>query len=277
MDCAFCHEEGESVQLHVIRGSNIVQCRRCGLIYTNPRMNWDYASSSDDFERELEVYRRHYWPKRKVSAERFWDGAEDYRKTGYLLDVGCGFGFFLNEAREHGWSVVGVEIAEDEAKWGEKHFGLPVVSTLDSDRLPKQEFDIITLWDSVEHIRDLKTLLEKCLQLLRPKGLLFLKTPNAQALTLDVSWWSWMYIFLYRHLVYPANPKEHVYHFTPEIIGHILGKSGFAVKLIETDQGWKERVIVGRNILVQLMRYPLMWIALLASLPYEMSIWAEKG
>jgi 2-polyprenyl-3-methyl-5-hydroxy-6-metoxy-1,4-benzoquinol methylase len=274
VDCAFCREK-EHIRLHVIRGLNIVQCPRCGLIYTNPRMIWEYAATPGNFDAELDIYRGVYWPVRRQSAARFWKDLEKYRQTGKLLDVGCSYGFFLEEAQRQSWRVMGVEPAPDQGAWARQHLGLQVVEDLEGRELEPHSFDVLTLWDVIEHIEEPHNFLQRCHKLLRPGGLLLLKTPNAEGLLKKNPWWLRPYLALYRQLVYPANPAQHLYHFTPQVTRRILRETGFSVVRTDVSQGWSERPITGRNMWVTAARYPLMWLAWQLNLPYEVVVLAE--
>lgn len=276
VNCGICGSTNSEF-LRQIRGLKIVQCKDCGCIYTNPRRVWNYDDSDIPLQEKLSIYQQHYWPKRKVSANRFWNESEKYRRSGTLLEVGCGFGHFINESRLHGWSVTGVEIAHDEASWGREHFNLNIIHSIDDAQLDGLQFDIITLWDVIEHVPDVLNLVHRCFDLLRPGGVLFIKTPNADGLVLKPTWWSSAYLSLYWQLVYPANPNQHIYHFTPAIMKKLLYEIGFVNSSLETYQDWNERILVGRNPLVTLVRKLLMWISWKTHLPYEMTIWAKKN
>jgi SAM-dependent methyltransferase len=274
VNCAFCGGK-EHIRLHVIRGLNIVQCPRCSLIYTNPRMVWEYITPADKFEAELDIYQRHYWPARRQSALKFWERLSQYRQTGKLLDVGCAYGFFLDEARRYGWQVVGLEPDLGQAAWARRHLGLPVLADLESQELEPHSFDVLTLWDVIEHIEDPHSFLKRCHTLIRPGGVLLLKTPNAEGLMKRGPWWLRPYLTLYWQLVYPANPLQHLYHFTPQIIDRLLQETGFSVIGTDVREDWGERTIEGKNMLVAAARYPLMWIAWRLNLPYEVVVLAE--
>ena len=226
--------------------------------------------------RKLSAYQRDYWPKRRLSADSFRGRAVSYRQTGYFLEIGCGFGFLLNEARTQGWAAVGMEVAQDEAEWGQQNFDLDIVGSLKHEHLQPGQFDVVTLWDVIEHIPDVHDLLQDCYRLLRPGGLLFLKTPNGEGLILRSTWWSWGYLPLYWQLVYPANPLEHVYHFTPATMEKILRERGFVVRSLEVWQNWDERIVVGRDRLMSLLRQVLMRLAWKTRLPYEMTLWLRN-
>jgi SAM-dependent methyltransferase len=132
------------------------------------------------------------------------------------------------------------------------------------------------LWDVIEHISHTENLLQKCAQLLRPGGLLFIKTPNADALLLRKSWSSWPLLELYWQLVYPANPKEHIYHFTPDFLITLLNQNNYQIREFDSWQNWDERVVVGRDLITMLVRRVLMFITWKIKLPYEMTILAEN-
>jgi hypothetical protein len=95
--CGFCGKTTKNT-LHVIRGLRIVQCSRCGYIYTDQSDFFNYNQPSAVLKNRLETYQKYYWPKRRAGAARFWKKARVYYQTGMLLDVGCGFGFFVQEA-----------------------------------------------------------------------------------------------------------------------------------------------------------------------------------
>jgi 2-polyprenyl-3-methyl-5-hydroxy-6-metoxy-1,4-benzoquinol methylase len=263
--------------LWVIRHLEIVQCQACGLIYTHSIRTWDYQTSSGQNEGALRDYQRYYWPARKASALKVWDQLESFRNLGRLLDVGCGFGFFLDEARRQSWEVVGVEPSLDQAAWARKNLRLRVLADLGSPELQLGQFDVVTIWDVIEHVTDTRALLRRCRELLRPGGLLLVKTPNADGLLLRGPQWLRPYLLLYRHLVYPANPREHLYHFTPKILAQLFREEGFSVLTMDFSQSCAERPISGGNKLIQAVRYPLMWIAFRLQLPYEMTFIATKA
>lgn len=214
-------------------------------------------------------------PARRRSAAKFWKRLENYRQTNKLLDVGSSYGFFLDEARRQGWQVVGMELALDQAAWAREHLGLPVVEDLESRELEPHSFDVLTLWDVIEHVEDPHSFLKRCHTLIRPGGVVLLKTPNAEGLLQRGPWWLRPYLALYWQLVYPANPMQHLYHFTPQVIERVLQESGFSVTETNVNEDWSERIIEGRNMLVTAVRYPLMWIAWRLNLPFEVVMLAE--
>jgi SAM-dependent methyltransferase len=272
--CHFCGAT-DARKRHRIRKLWIVECLGCGVLYTHPRVTCNYDDRGVPIEQQRAEYERDYWPHRQETALRYWDTLEAYRQTGRLLDVGCGFGFFLNEAQQRRWTAVGVEIAGEQAEWGRQRFGLEIVPNLDDERLGAGQFDVITMWDVIEHVADSESLLRRCRELLQPGGLLLVRTPNAEGLALRAHWWSWPLLELYWQLAYPANPWEHVYHFTPAFLQRLLQNNGFAVRRFDLDEPWGSRPLGGRNWAVAVARRAVARLAWKMKLPYEVTAIAE--
>jgi SAM-dependent methyltransferase len=97
-------------------------------------------------------------------------------KAGRILDVGCAYGSFLQVCSERGWEVVGIEPAERfcakaKATLGER--GEVICSTLQQALLPKDSFDVVTLWDVLEHVAEPVEFLRLCASLLKRGGFVF--------------------------------------------------------------------------------------------------------
>jgi len=95
------------------------------------------------------------------------------------LDVGCATGNFLKVAQENGWQVLGVEPIGKAAQIARDYYQLEVITgTLDSADIPSISFDVITMWDVLEHLPSPKQALHRSLELLKPGGLLVFSIPN---------------------------------------------------------------------------------------------------
>jgi len=80
----------------------------------------------------------------------------------------------------------------------------------------------------------------------------------------------------YRHLAYPANTREHVFHFTPETLSALMVKVGLREVEIDVGGGWEERVVSGRNSVVRVGRHLIFRYAYAKGWPYEFVITAIK-
>ena len=163
----------------------VVRCRCCGLVYTNPRI----VDANDLYIRggvgELDAIEHHARAKANVFAraieeiERFCPTQRDGNPTR-LLDIGCGTGHFLDAAQRRGFSVCGIEPAPLSAAYARGCFGVHVA---ESDVLETEfdhaTFDVITAWDVIEHVPDPRAVIQRCTNWLKPGGIMALRFPSA--------------------------------------------------------------------------------------------------
>ena len=143
---------------------------------------------------------------------------ERLHAPGRILDVGTAYGFFLRVARARGWDAMGVEIAADCAEEAARLAEVPVVAGdfLDAD-LPA-DFDVITLFDVIEHMRDPMACLRRAADLLNPGGLLVIETGDV------ASRWARL---LGRHW-YFLDPPQHLFYFSAAGLKQALTQCGFS-------------------------------------------------
>lgn len=148
---------------------------------------------------------------------------EDYKNPGSLLDLGCGCGFFLKEARERGWQVSGVDPSKKSIAYARSLIGDNAVSGTLDDVPTDRRFDAITLINVLDHMVDPFRQLQKVQDLLAPEGILYLRFPNGSfhsfvmRLSLMLSAKQFMNPFLIFH----------EYAITPRVIKRCLGNMGF--------------------------------------------------
>ena len=147
------------------------------------------------------------------------------RQTGALLDVGAGNGHLLAVAAELGWQPYGTEFTAEavalcRAKGATMHHG-----DLHDAPFAPQSFDVVTAIEVLEHVPDPLALLRPVLRLLRPGGLLYLTTPNFNALSRRLLRERW-------HVVeYP----EHLSYFTPRTLRLAGRLAGFQTERVYTE------------------------------------------
>ncbi|MCL4869092.1 MAG: methyltransferase domain-containing protein [Anaerolineae bacterium] len=199
--------------------AQIVQCNHCGYVYANPRWPSEallqaYTSVEDEIYEKERQGRELTFQKHLQAVEKTW-GKE---RRGRILDVGAYIGVFVEVARQRSWDAVGLEPSTWAANAAQAR-GLPIIQgTLDSPELRGELFDVITMWDVIEHVDDPKGEMQKAYHLLKPGGLLVVHTMD-----LD----SWM-----ARLMGPRWPwlmDMHIHYFSQKTMRLMLEQIGYRV------------------------------------------------
>jgi SAM-dependent methyltransferase len=150
----------------------------------------------------LDLYRRmrddHYLDEeqgRRATARRVLDAIGKHAPSGRLLDVGCGHGLLLDEARKRGYTPEGLELSEHAASHARGELGLDVRAQTLADLTPEPRYNAIVLADVLEHLDDPPRAIERCARLLESGGVLCLVTPDPGSRTARVagaSWWGFL-------------------------------------------------------------------------------------
>jgi SAM-dependent methyltransferase len=136
---------------------------------------------------------------RRESARRLLDLIGRHVAAGELLDVGCGHGLLLDEARRRGWSVTGLELSQAAAGYARGVLELDVreerVEELATEQGADGRFQVIVLADVIEHLDDPLGALDACERLLAPGGALCVVTPDPASRTARIAgsrWWAYI-------------------------------------------------------------------------------------
>ncbi len=201
----------------------LVKCRRCQFQYVNPRLRGDLIFSSytegDDptYVSQLQARERTF----AASLDEIERGAGG---TGRLLDIGTAAGAFLAAARARGWQAEGCEPSRWLAEWGAQHYGITIRqgSVFEQD-YEDGSFDVVTLWDVIEHTLNPREMLERCFRLLKPGGILVVNYP-------DIG--SWIARALGRKWLFLTS--VHLYYFDRATMSRMLETTGFTVETVRS-------------------------------------------
>ena len=157
---------------------------------------------------------------------------------GSVLEVGCGPGLMLAAFRSRGWKALGIE-RDEELAAAARSRGVEVTATPISELRDELRFDLIILFQALEHIGEPMPLLRECARRLLPGGRVIVNVPNFGSWQSHFGGCSWFHLDVPRHLV----------HYTPETLADTLRRVGLTVTAIsyvslEHDPyGWIETVI----------------------------------
>lgn len=158
---------------------------------------------------------------------------------GRLLEVGCGSGDSLKTMQDLGWQAEGVEV-DNAATAHARSIGMNVHSgILEEQDYPEGYFDAIVINHVIEHVHDIRSLLIKCYEILKPGGRLVIVTPNIE------SWGHRIYQSAWLHLDAP----RHLFIFSPNSLQTLASEAGFNISNIKTVcRGPSEVFLAGRTL-----------------------------
>ncbi len=158
------------------------------------------------------------------SYNRLLDQFEKYRESGNILDLGCGQGDFLIEAKKRNWNVYGVEYSESavnlcKSRGIEMHQG-----SLTEDVFGDMQFDVITSFEVIEHINNPNDFMSAATHKLKEKGLFYCTTPNFNSIL------RFFEKDKFKMICYP----EHISFYTKKSIKYLGNKHHLKSVKIET-------------------------------------------
>lgn len=238
--CILCESREITTLYQKIKNNfNIDQCQECGLAFTNPQPSLSELDKmyqkekvifSGSGEKELKKLKKIKKIYDRLSSQRLCV-IEKYQRKGKLLDIGSGGGFFLAYARERDWQVDGLELSQWGVTVAKKIFQINVFQgDLMQANYPNNSYDVVTMYDVLEHIINPLTELKEVYRILKPGGLLIVNVPNFNSFfaKLNKNHWS------------KLDPPQHLWHFAPDTLSKIITKSGFNVLEQKTGVGSAE-------------------------------------
>ena len=218
-------------KLYSKNACDVLQCGKCGIgraecgsfdvhtYYTEDYFSGRHRDGYADYRSSEPVLRREF--ARTVQfIRRFHNG-------GRLLEIGCAYGFFLEEARRF-YDVAGIEIADAAVAFCRSR-GLSVINGVAAEAVFSQlgMFDVIVLLDVIEHLRDPQDTLALCRRHLNPGGVIAITTGDFASLYARLAGRKWRLM----------TPPQHLWFFTPESIRRLSHSLGLQLQLC--DHPWK--------------------------------------
>lgn len=242
LTCPFCGEPSPWVRYQITDDHCIVKCGGCGLMWLHPRPSLDelHEIYDEGYYHNEEFYdsggaslygyydyiyerinKQYTYQKMADRADEMLgrDRHEDEQPPAWL-DVGCGLGFLMDVAFDHGYGVHGVEFNPYAVKAIQAKYTFPVtcgsIHDLDQDR----RFEVISLFDVIEHLDDPFGDLGKLRSLVAEDGLLMLQTMDSESVPSRI---------IGKRLEDFRRFREHLYFFSRKSITRVLEAAGWEV------------------------------------------------
>jgi 2-polyprenyl-3-methyl-5-hydroxy-6-metoxy-1,4-benzoquinol methylase len=220
--CIVCGAVGQALQ----RYRGILRCGTCGYVFADMRLtdeelfalyNKGFFTGAEfsDYAADERFFRKNFQLRYK-ELKRFIDPG----RHKHLLEIGSAYGFFLDEVRHEFATVQGIDITDAGIHAARERFGLDVVQ---ADFLAHdygaQKFDVVCMWDTIEHLRAPHLYLEKIAKHTDPGALLAVTTADVDSLNARLRGERWRMI----------HPPTHLHYFSAATLTRLLDRHGFDV------------------------------------------------
>lgn len=227
-----CNELEEHIRLqdYFATKENFVlrKCQKCGFVFTQdfPSDKFiskyydvsDYVSHSDTRKGLVNLLyhiARKFALKSKAKILLKCTG----QKTGTLLEVGSGTGYFLNEMKRRKWIVTGIEKSESARKYAKSKFDLDFQDSLYLYDIPSDTKDAVAMWHVLEHLERLNRVMDRMYEILKDNGTAIIAVPNASSYDAEH----------YKEYWAAYDVPRHLWHFSPDNFTTLAHRHHFEV------------------------------------------------
>lgn len=227
-NCILCNNNS-FVKLFTKDRWDIVRCDNCNLTFVNPLPT----------EPEIEAFYNNY--ANESSEERISKYLQDKRSRlrknrrklkllekiqggkGRILDIGCGLGLFVKNASDVGWIAYGVDFDRDLVEYGKKTFNINLhCGMLEKAKFPSEYFNVITMFNLLDHIREPVVFLKEVGRILKRGGIIYLNVHDVmgwKAQRYGKQWGAYC-------------PPGHLYYYSYETLRKLLSKTGLRFLMV---------------------------------------------
>ncbi len=234
--CSNCSEKLQSI-LFTAHDYTFYQCSNCTLIqlrpfpnkknnvafysYTDPNKHAEMKNPQINFLHRLIFGKKLLRLYIDLCYQSRYQRIRSLHQKGRILDIGCGEGSFLKKFPSSKWQRTGIEINKNLANIAHRTVKYSKIITIPIEiaKLPKQGFEIITMWHVFEHISNPKVVLKSLNKLINPHGYLVIEVPHGNSLYRKLFSRHWQLLLL----------PQHIYFWTKESITLALNNAGFRV------------------------------------------------
>ncbi len=229
-----CDSTLENTDIELAEGV-LKKCPDCGQLLSSCDKAW-FDESMQEFDvpegtlptgRNKQRYHQRMGKILNHATTLLSDAPDRQKKPPRLLDVGCSSGALLRVAKECNFDASGAEPATQAADTA-RGLGFEVFpGFLHDAEFPGNHFDVITLFEVIEHLLDPQDLLREILRILKPGGVLLIGTGNADSWTVGFMGADWEYFDIRSH-------GGHISFFNPKSMALLTKNCGFSVHEITT-------------------------------------------
>jgi 2-polyprenyl-3-methyl-5-hydroxy-6-metoxy-1,4-benzoquinol methylase len=230
--CILCGAGGPFRPRGAKDGYGIEECHGCGLVQLVPTPTPETLRALYEEESYFGGEGSGYSQYESQEAEYLATFREDVRRiaeftpTGRILEVGCGYGYFLKAALDAGYDAYGVDLSPAAVKFAEERYPGRVFRGFVEEipEIQAEKYDVIFASHLIEHVTDPAAFLDTAGRLLKPGGLVVMVTPNIGSLLSRVSGQRWVSFKI----------PEHVSYYDHKTMTELLRRTNFEVAAIDS-------------------------------------------
>lgn len=153
------------------------------------------------------------------NMKKFLSFIKPYKTEGRLLDVGCAFGYFVELALSHGYDARGIDPSSYALRKAQLLVGKKRVSeaTIEAYKQPNGSYDIITMFDVFEHLKDPLSDMRKLHRMLKNDGIILIATGDTNSIAARILKRRWTFFI----------PPQHIFFFNRDNATKLLNNAGF--------------------------------------------------
>ncbi len=277
--CELCRSSDIPI-LYALNTFNVLKCRHCGMVFRDKLLEMDEAHKlygQDYFTSEQKDY---FFDKLEVKERIFQKRLDGITKrhpdVGRILDVGCAIGTFLHIAKKNGWDTTGVDVSVYAAEYARKNYSVDArAGELADQDFPAESFDVITLWDVIDHSETPIELLQHISRLLKKDGILVIQTNMEDSLLYRIAHYIYVLSFgIIRFPVARCHPLHHSTFFSTTTMQTALKHVGF--RSIEVCGEDLDPELINTNFFGRVVLKIISFAAFLVKRPHEAVFYSRK-
>lgn len=237
--CNICSKETFQV-IYKINQYTLYRCVECQVVFIKPQPNKQLLNENNKYKYNTVENEKVYLSLQNLfesRAKKCIKEIKQYKNGGKLLDVGSSYGFYLKTFKFAGYKVTGIELSNRAVLYSRNILKLNTIKDNFEKHIFKYiKFDVITLFDVIEHFSDPQKSITKIKKILKKDGIIVIQTPNYDSLISKItsSRWYWLLV------------PQHLFLYSIKTLKFFLKNNGFKILHITT---WDDHYEFVSNIL----------------------------
>jgi SAM-dependent methyltransferase len=206
--------------------AGLVKCMNCGHVFADIRLtenelfglygrSYFFGDEYCDYVADREVLQKNFRVRLRA-LEPFLQP----ERHKHLFEIGCAYGFFLDTARDRFETIQGIDISKEGITYAREQLGLNVVlGDLLKESFRNSRFDVVCIWDTIEHLQQPHLYIEKIAGMTEKDALLTVTTGDIGSLNAHFKKGKWRLI----------HPPSHLHYFSKDTLSRLLNRYGFDV------------------------------------------------